>query len=110
MKAYAAWHMWARIAGWDGSPVGPTPTPTPTMTPTPVQPVALPGQSSLPTDPDTDGLYEDINANSRKDFGDVVEYFNQMDWIAANEPLALFDFNSNGRIDFGDVVVLFEEV
>jgi len=37
-------------------------------------------------------------------------YFTEMDWIAANEPLGLFDFNGNGRIDFGDVVVLFEEV
>ncbi len=110
MKAYAVWHLWARLAGWDGTPVGPTPTPTVTVTPTPAQPVVLPGQTALPTDPDNDTLYEDVNANGRKDFGDVVEYFNNMDWIAVNEPLALFDFNGNGRIDFGDVVLLFDEV
>jgi PKD repeat protein len=74
------------------------------------QPTALPGMTSAPTDPDNDGTYEDVNANGRKDFGDVVEYFNQMDWIAANEPIGLFDLNGNGRIDFGDVVLLFEEV
>jgi len=108
LKAFAAWHMWARLAGWDGTPFGPTPTPT--VTPTPEQPVALPGQGGIPTDPDTDGLYEDVNANSRIDFGDVVVYFTEMDWIAENEPLGLFDFNGNGRIDFGDVIVLFEEV
>jgi hypothetical protein len=36
MKAYAAWYLWARIAGWDGNatPSG-TPTPSPTATPTP---------------------------------------------------------------------------
>jgi len=110
MKAYAAWHMFARIAGWDGTSVTPTPTPTVTVTPTPVQPVALPGQGGLPTDPDNDGEYEDVNANSRLDFGDVVVFFNNMDCISANEPLSLFDFNGNGRIEFGDVVVLFEDV
>jgi PKD repeat protein len=74
------------------------------------QPLALPGITGLPTDPDNDGIYEDVNANGRMDFGDVVVYFTEMDWIAANEPIGLFDFNSNGRIDFGDVVLLFEEV
>lgn len=74
------------------------------------QPIALPGMNAVPTDPDQDGIYEDVNANGRMDFGDVVEYFNQMDWIAANEPVGLFDLNGNGRIDFGDVVLLFEEV
>jgi PKD repeat protein len=108
MKAYAAWNLWARLAGWNGLPV--TPTPTPTVTPTPVLPVALPGISNPPTDPDHDGIYEDVNANNRKDFGDVVVFFNQMDWISAHEPIILFDFNGNGRIDFGDVIQLFGEV
>jgi len=70
----------------------------------------LPGQDSAPTDPDHDGIYEDVNANGRKDFGDVVEYFSRMDWIAEHEPVALFDFNANSRIDFADVVLLFKEV
>ena len=30
--------------------------------------------------------------------------FNQMQWIAANEPVSAFDFNGNGRIDFNDIV------
>jgi PKD repeat protein len=83
---------------------------TPTVTTTPVQPVTLPDQSGIPTDPDGDGYYEDLNANGRADFGDVVEYFSQMDWVAANEPVSLFDFNNNGRIDFADVVLLFDRV
>lgn len=110
MKAYAAWHLWARLAGWNGLPVTPTPTPTPTVTPTPVVPVELPGQSSIPTDPDSDGLYEDLNANSRTDFADISLYFNQMEWIAENEPISLFDYNGNGRIDFADITALFNEV
>jgi PKD repeat protein len=63
-----------------------------------------------PTDPDSDGLYEDLNDNTRKDFNDVVVMFNQMQWIAANEPVNAFDFNGNGRIDFNDIVKLFGEI
>jgi len=70
----------------------------------------LPGMSQPPTDPDNDGIYEDLNGNNRIDFTDVVLYFNQMSWIAANEPIAAFDLNGNGRIDFSDTVVLFNEV
>lgn len=108
LKAYAAWHMFARIAGWDGTPVGPTPTPT--VTPTPDLPVALPGQGGIPTDPDNDGLYEDLNANDRTDFADVTLFFEQMEWVAQNEPLSLFDFNGNGRIDFADITAFFTEI
>jgi PKD repeat protein len=73
-------------------------------------PGALPGFSNPPTDPDSDGFYEDLNANNRKDFNDVVLMFNQMQWIAANEPVSAFDFNGNGRIDFNDIVKLFGEI
>jgi parallel beta-helix repeat protein len=70
----------------------------------------LPGYAKLPTDPDGDGIYEDLNGNGRLDFADVVLYFNQMTWIAANEPIAAFDLNGNGRIDFADIVALFNEI
>jgi hypothetical protein len=72
--------------------------------------ISLPGFTNPPTDPDSDGLYEDLNANNRKDFNDVVLMFNQMQWIAANEPVTAFDFNGNGRIDFNDIVKLFGEI
>ncbi|ACL17071.1 PKD domain-containing protein [Methanosphaerula palustris] len=65
------------------------------------------GQTAMPTDPNHDGLYEDLNGNGVIDFNDVVLFFNQMDWIAENEPLAAFDFNHNGQIDFNDIVQLF---
>jgi chitinase len=71
--------------------------------------VDLPGQIHLPTDPDKDGLYEDLNGNGRLDFADVTLFFGQMDWIAANEPVAAFDMNGNGRIDFNDIVMVFRE-
>ncbi|RPI38808.1 MAG: tandem-95 repeat protein [Methanoregulaceae archaeon] len=70
----------------------------------------LPGLTKLPTDPDGDGIFEDLNANGRLDFADVVLYFNQMTWIAANEPVCAFDLNGNGRIDFADIVALFNEI
>jgi TolB protein len=77
----------------------------------PEQPVVVfPGFANPPTDPDSDGLYEDLNGNARKDFNDVVLMFNQMQWIAANEPVSAFDFNGNGRIDFNDIVKLFGEI
>jgi len=72
--------------------------------------IPLPGMSQPPTDPDNDGIYEDLNGNNRIDFSDVVLYFNQMTWIGANEPIAAFDLNGNGRIDFSDTVLLFNEV
>ena len=69
--------------------------------------VTVPGSTAPPTDPDGDGLYDDVNGNGRTDFADAVLFFNQMSWIAANEPVAMFDYNTNGRIDFADVVWLF---
>lgn len=70
----------------------------------------LPGYTSFPTDPDSDGIYEDLNGNGRLDFADVVLYFNQMEWIALYEPVCAFDLNGNGRIDFADIVKLFGEI
>ncbi len=70
---------------------------------------SIPGYDGLPTDPDGDGLYEDLNGNGRKDFADVVILFRDMAWISGNEPVNVMDFNGNGRIDFDDVVKLFRE-
>ncbi len=70
----------------------------------------LPGLSSPPTDSDHDGLYEDLNGNLGLDFNDVQLFFRQMDWITANEPIALFDFNHNAGIDFNDIQLLFRRI
>ena len=48
--------------------------------------MAVPDGTGLPTDTNADGLYDDVNGNGRCDFADVVLYFNEMSWIAANEP------------------------
>jgi competence protein ComEC len=73
----------------------------------PELPITLPGFSLPPTDPDFDGTFEDVDGNQQRDFADVVTYFNQMDWIEANEPVARFDIDRNGQVDFGDVIRLF---
>jgi PKD repeat protein len=73
-------------------------------------PIALPDQSGAPTDPDKDGKYEDLNANGRKDFADIVLFFDHLDWIVANEPVAAFDYNKNGRVEFADIVLLYDEL
>ncbi len=36
--------------------------------------------------------------------------FNQMTWIAANEPVSAFDYTGNGHIDFADIVWLFNHL
>jgi PKD repeat protein len=72
--------------------------------------VTVPGGVGRPTDADGDARYADVNGNGRTDFADVVLYFNQMSWIAANEPVGCFDYNGNGRIDFADVVWLFNSL
>ena len=64
----------------------------------------------MPTDTDLDGLCDDVNGNGRADFQDIVLFFTDLSWVAANEPTARFDYNRNGRIDFNDVVWLFTHV
>ncbi|MEN6341437.1 MAG: nitroreductase [Methanospirillum sp.] len=70
----------------------------------------VPTGTGLPTDTDGDGVYDDVNGNGRRDFADVVLYFNEMSWIVANEPVPAFDGNANGRIDFADLVRLFNNL
>jgi len=70
----------------------------------------LPGQTSPPTDPDNDGLYEDMSGNGKAGYTDVVLFFKNIEWIKANEPIAAFDFNGSGGIGFQDIVVLFKEL
>ena len=72
--------------------------------------IPLPGYTSPPTDPDHDGLYEDLSGNGETGFSDVVLFFKNIDWIAENEPVTAFDFNGNGDIGFQDIVTLFREL
>ncbi len=73
-------------------------------------PMALPGFSNPPTDPDGDGLYEDLNGNGRIDFGDVNVFYANIDWIIANEPTRLFDMNGNGVVEESDISAAFGKI
>jgi immune inhibitor A len=68
----------------------------------------LPGCTHPPTDVNYDGLYEDLNGNGILDFDDIVTYYDNMDWIGDNAPVALFDYNINSLIDFDDIVKLYD--
>jgi PKD repeat protein len=72
----------------------------------------FPGYTRIPTDPDFDGLYGDINGNGRLDFDDVVAFYMNMQWVRDNAAVGIspYDFNNNGRIDYDDVVQLYQEV
>jgi PKD repeat protein len=59
-----------------------------------------------PTDPDDDGIFEDVNGNGRLDFNDVVVFFENL--RDAEAPFQ--DLNENGRIEFDDIVELFKEI
>jgi PKD repeat protein len=71
---------------------------------------SFPGYTDLPTDYDNDRDIEDLNGNHGIDFGDIVLYFNYMEWIETNEPIVPFDYNNNGNIDFNDLILLYNEV
>jgi beta propeller repeat protein len=72
--------------------------------------IPLPGYSVPPTDVDADGKYEDMDGNGNLRFIDVKIFFDDMEWIAANEPIPPFDMNGNTRIDFADVKTVFNKL
>jgi len=62
----------------------------------------------MPTDPNTDCIYEDISGDYDFIYDDVTLFFVNMKWMRENEPPGAFDLNGNGRIDFGDIVKLYQ--
>ncbi|AWB26710.1 cellulase family glycosylhydrolase [Halococcoides cellulosivorans] len=58
------------------------------------------------TDPDGDGLYEDVNGNGKIDFPDVNSLFQN----TSETSDAKFDFDGDGDVDMQDVLALFEMV
>lgn len=64
------------------------------------------GNYSVPTDPDGDGRYEDINGNGWLENEDPVILLKNLDWVKKNEPVIQFDFDGSGFIGYSDVVSL----
>jgi PKD repeat protein len=73
-------------------------------------PVALPGQTNAPADPDHDGLYEDLSGNGAATYTDVLLFFKNLEWIQVNEPVSAFDYSGNGAVTYTDIRLLFKEV
>ena len=63
-----------------------------------------------PTDPDGDGLYEDVDGDGEANYDDAVDLFGRFDDSSVQDDPARFDFNGNGRLDFDDIVELFERL
>ena len=65
---------------------------------------------NAPTDPDGDGVYEDINGNGEMNVVDVQAMFaNRGDPGLKNNP-QYFDFSGNSEVDVVDVQALFAEI
>jgi hypothetical protein len=81
-------------------------------------PNGIPGGSgdAPPTDPDGDGILEDLDGNGAFEFVDVIEFvfaLSKADYSATaltDEQLAAVDFDGNGRVDFVDVIDLVFQV
>ncbi|WP_226012377.1 cellulase family glycosylhydrolase [Halomicrobium salinisoli] len=107
-KDYLAEKRDAHVPGGESEE---TPTDTPETPPdTPEGAAVEPIDGTMPTDPNGDGLYEDLNGNGEADYSDVVRYFNNMDEPAMTNHTAAYDYNGNGEIDFADLVDLFGAV
>jgi len=70
----------------------------------------LGGDGPVPTDPDGDGKYEDLNGNGKMDLQDPTVFFQYFDWISKQDFQSAFDFNENGGLDLSDVQALFAEI
>lgn len=80
--------------------------------PGPDEPVIAPlgGDGPMPTDPDGDGRYEDLNGNGVLDIQDPAVFFKYFNWLQSQGYVYEFDFNENGVLDLGDVQALFMKV
>jgi hypothetical protein len=76
-------------------------------------PPALSGSgptSERATDPDGDGLYEDVNGDGSFTIVDVATLLRSFDGSVAAQHTAAFDFKSDGRLTILDVVELLQEL
>jgi hypothetical protein len=107
---------------YPGLNTNPTPVPTiapqPAIKPVPQEPGPVKYSSTgwsditykMPTDPNKDGLYEDLNGDGHADFMDVILLFKDEEWLQENEPIQYFDFDGDHRVTFEDVITLFKNL
>jgi outer membrane protein assembly factor BamB len=66
-------------------------------------------QQADPTDPDSDGQYEDVDGDGDVDIADVQTLYNAQGSSTVQSHTSAFDFNNSGDISIGDVQALFKE-
>ncbi|MDS0279519.1 dockerin type I domain-containing protein [Halomicroarcula sp. S1AR25-4] len=66
--------------------------------------------ANAPSDPDDDGLYEDVNGDGAVDVVDVQALFANLESDTVQNNPENFDFNGDGTVDVVDVQKLFTEV
>jgi len=75
----------------------------------PDSPVPLVGNSP-PTDPDGDGLYEDLDGDGEVTLNDVQVFSQNLHSNAIQEFPEFYDFTGDGEVTIGDVHTLFEQI
>lgn len=93
------------------TPIPDTPTDTPdSETPEPVVPDVT-NDGNQATDPDNDGVYEDVNGDGDLTPGDATVLFNAVFREQANVVMQprFFDANGDGDVTAGDATVVFNE-
>jgi len=65
------------------------------------------GDFDAPTDPDGDGLYEDVNGDGSVNVGDAQALFANTDDPVVQNNADAFDFNDDGSVNVGDAQALF---
>jgi PKD repeat protein len=67
------------------------------------------GDGKAPGDPDTDGLYEDVNGDGTFDVSDVQTAFANRRSIERRDDGPAFEFNGDGTFEVVDAQALFVE-
>jgi len=105
---HASGDLWVLEVEGNPAPVNET---QPVQTPSgESSPGPLGGDGPIPTDPDGDGRYEDLNGNGKMDLQDPTVFFKYFSWIQNEGYIFEFDFNENGILDLNDVQALFSEI
>jgi len=68
-----------------------------------------PAYPGPPTDPDSDGLFEDINGDGKTSVADVVALFRNRGSSIIQRNIQAFDFSGDEAVSLADVVRLFQE-
>ncbi len=79
----------------------------------------VPPAPFIPTDPNGDGLYEDVNGDHVYNYYDVIDFFTYLWWVTdnygpitddTNEYQPFFDFDQNGIVNYMDVITLYYNI